>query len=117
MGLSVRTIQRWQAQGGGEDRRHGPKSEPPNKLSATERQEVLKIVTSPEHCDLSPNQIVPRLADDGLYVASESTMYRILREEALLSHRQRARPAITWRPREHVATGPCQVFSWDITYL
>lgn len=117
VGPSVRTVQRWQAQGGGEDRRHGPKSEPPNKLCARERQEVLELVNSPEYCDLAPNQIVPRLADEGRYVASESTMYRILREEAQLAHRGRSRPAITWRPQEHVATGPCQVFSWDITYL
>ena len=117
LGLAARTVQRWQQQGGAGDRRHGPKSEPPNKLSATDRQRVLEIVNSPEYCDLSPNQIVPRLADGGLYVASEATMYRILREEKLLTHRQRSRPAVTWRPREHVATGPCQVFSWDITYL
>jgi transposase InsO family protein len=114
VGPSARTIQRWQ--GGGEDRRHGPKSEPPNKLSSAERQEVLEIVNSPEYCDLSPNQIVPQLADKGTYVASEASIYRILREEDLLAHRQRSRPA-TRRPREHVATGPCQVFSWDITYL
>ena len=117
LGPSVRTIQRWQAHGGGEDRRHGPKREPPNKLSAAERQEVLKIVTSPAYCDLSPHQIVPKLADEGQYVASEATMYRLLREEALLTHRQRSRPATRRRPQEHVATGPCQVFSWDITYL
>ncbi len=82
-----------------------------------DRRCVLKIVNSPKYCDLSPNQIVPRLADEGTYVASEATMYRILREEALLTHRQRSRPANPWRPTEHVATGPCQVFSWDITYL
>ncbi len=117
LGLAVRTIQRWQQRGGGGDRRHGPKSEPPNKFSATDRRRVLKIVNSPEYCDLSPNQIVPRLADEGIYVASEATIYRILREEEMLTHRQRSRPAVTWRPREHVATGPCQVFSWDITYL
>ena len=78
---------------------------------------MLEIVTSPEYCDLSPNQIVPRLADEGRYVASEATMYRILREEALLAHREASRPAVSRRPREHVATGPNQVFSWDITYL
>ncbi len=117
VGLSVRTIQRWRQQDGGSDRRHGPRSEPTNKLSAAERQEVLDIVTSPAYRDLSPNQIVPRLADEGTYVVSESTMYRILREAALLAHRERSRPAVSWRPREHVATGPCQVFSWDITYL
>ena len=117
LGLAVRTIQRWQQRGGGGDRRHGPKSEPPNKLSETDRRRVLKVVNSPEYSDLSPNQIVPRLADEGTYVASEATIYRILREEEMLTHRQRSRPAVTRRPREHVATGPCQVFSWDITYL
>ncbi|MCP4205307.1 MAG: IS3 family transposase, partial [bacterium] len=117
IGLSARTIQRWREQGGGCDRRHGPHSEPANKLSAAERQEVLEIVNSPQYCDLSPNQIVPRLADAGIYVASEATMYRLLREVELLAHHQRSRPAVRWRPREHVATGPCQVFSWDITYL
>jgi len=117
LGLTARTLQRWRQQGGGDDRRQGPIGEPANKLSAAERQRALEIVNAPQYCDLSPNQIVPRLADDGLYVASESTMYRILGEEKLAAHRQRSRPAASRRPKEHVATGPCQVFSWDITYL
>ncbi len=117
LSLSSRTIQRWQQQGAGGDRRHGPKGEPHNKLTEAERRRALAIVNSPEYCDLSPNQIVPRLADCGTYVASEATLYRILREEEMLAHRQRSRPAVTWHPQEHVATGPCQVFSWDITYL
>ncbi len=117
LGLRARTLQRWRQQDGGADRRHGPKTEPPNKLPAAERQRVLELVNAPQYCDLSPNQIVPRLADEDLYVASESTMYRILRQEGLAAHHQRSRPAVTWRPKEHVATGPCQVFSWDITYL
>lgn len=116
LGLRARTVQRWQGREGG-DRRQGPKSEPPNKLSEVERQRVLKIVNSPEYCDLSPNQIVPLLADRDTYVASESTFYRILREVDMLAHRQRSSPAVRKRPEEHVATGPCQVFSWDITYL
>lgn len=117
LGLTARTLQRWRQQAGVGDRRHGPKSEPANKLSAAERQGVLEILNAPQYCDLSPNQIVPRLADDGVYVASEATMYRILREEELVAHREPTRPAVTRRPKEHVATGPCQVFSWDITYL
>lgn len=118
LGLSARTYQRWKQQDGGADRRRGPKSAPANKLSPKEREHLLEVVNSPEFCDLSPKQIVPRLADRQEYVGSESTMYRTLREEKLLHHRQNVRPARkTSRPREHVATGPEQVWSWDITYL
>lgn len=117
LGLTTRTLQRWRQQPGGGDRRQGPNREPSNKLSAAERQSVLEILNAAEYCDLSPNQIVPRLADENLYVASEATMYRLLREEELAAHRQRSRPAVSRRPKQHAATGPCQVFSWDITYL
>jgi putative transposase len=117
LGLSVRTIQRWREDDIGDDRRHGPRTVPANKLSAEERQQVLETVNSPEFRDLSPNQIVPRLADQQIYIASESTMYRILREQKQLNHRERSKPATSRRPHEHVATGPFQVWSWDITYL
>ncbi|MBU8923083.1 MAG: IS3 family transposase, partial [Bacteroidales bacterium] len=88
-----------------------------NKLTTAERQEVLAVANSPKYRELSPKQIVPRLADEGRYVASESTFYRTLREENQLTHRERCRPATHRRPREKVATGSCQVWSWDITYL
>lgn len=118
LGLTDRTIQRWREAGGGEDRRQGPNNEPANKLSADERQQLLAVVNSPEFRDLPPAQIVARLADEGRYLASPSTIYRILREEQQLAHRERSRPASPrQKPREHVATGPCQVWSWDITYL
>jgi transposase InsO family protein len=117
LGLSARAVQRWRRQGGGEDRRRGPHSTPPNALSAEERQGVLEILNDPEHQDRSPKQIVPSLADQGVYVASESTMYRILREEDQLGHRERSRPPVHRRPEEFVADGPCQVWTWDITYL
>jgi len=116
-GLSPRTIQRWRGHDGGEDRRHGPRTAPANKLSVEERQKIVETVNSPEFRDLSPNQIVPRLADQQVYLASESTMYRILCEEKQLAHRERSKPRRSRRPKEHVATGPCQVWSWDITYL
>jgi transposase InsO family protein len=92
-------------------------SAPANKLTPAERQEVLSVANSPKYRELSPKQIVPRLADEGRYVASESTFYRTLRQENQLAHRERCRPATHRRPREKVATGPCQVWSWDITYL
>jgi len=115
--LSVRTVQRWREQDVGEDRRRGPLTPPGNKLSPEEREEILKVVNLPKYRDLPPTQIVPRLADEGIYLASESTMYRTLKEEGQLKHRERAKPATRHRPLEYVATGPNQVYSWDITYL
>jgi putative transposase len=117
MGFSGRTAARWRAAEGGEDGRQGPRAAPANKLSEKERARVLKTVNSPEYRDLPPKQIVPRLADEGQYLASESTVYRLLREEGLSAHRERSRPPVHSRPREHAATGPNEVWSWDITYL
>lgn len=117
LGLDPRTIQRWQKAEGGEDGRRGPKSTPANKLSEQERAEVLAVVNSPEFRDKTPKQIVPLLADQGRYVASESTMYRILREEKMLVHRGRAKPPETRAPRELRASSPNQIWCWDITYL
>jgi putative transposase len=114
LGLAVRTLERWAD--GGEDGRHGPKRVPANRLSEAERRRVVAIATSPEFRDLSPKQIVPRLADRGDYVASESTFYRVLHEADLQRHRGPSRPP-TSRPRQHAATGPWQLASWDITYL
>lgn len=118
LGIDSRTIQRWKRRGIGSDRRAGPRTSPGNKLSDRERQRVLETVCNPELRGKSPKQIVPLLADRGEYIASESTIYRILREEQLLQHRGRASaPTSRPRPAPKVATGPCQVWSWDITYL
>lgn len=117
IGIAARTLARWRAEGGGEDRRKGPGSPPAHKLDEAERQRVLDTANSVAFRDLSPRQIVPLLADAGTYIASESTFYRVLREEGQLAHRGRARPAKANRPAEHIARGPNQVWSWDITYL
>ncbi|MCB1140464.1 MAG: IS3 family transposase, partial [Leptospiraceae bacterium] len=116
LGIDPRTVQRWRAQDVGDDRRAGPLQSPSNRLSDGERARVLEIANAPEHRDLSPKQIVPALADKGEYVASESTFYRVLREEQQLEPRETSRPPAA-KPKEHVATGPNQVWSWDITPL
>jgi putative transposase len=115
--FSIRTAQRWRKQEVGEDGRKGPLTTPANKLSAEEREEILRVVNLPPYRDLAPSQIVPRLADEGTYLASESTVYRTLKEERQLKHRDRSKPKTRRRPKEHVATGPDQVYSWDITYM
>jgi putative transposase len=116
-GYSLRTVQRWRRPETADDRRIGPRKTPNNKLSSAERWRIFELVNSEEFQNLSPKQIVPRLADRGIYVASEATIYRLLREEGQLAHRASSRPA-TKRPKvEHIATRPDQVWSWDITYL
>jgi putative transposase len=78
---------------------------------------VLELSNRAEYRNLSPKQIVPKLADSGCYVASESTFYRVLRDEGQLAHRGRAKVASSKPPEAHVAAGPQEVWSWDITYL
>lgn len=117
VGIDARTLQRWRCHPDGEDARKGPVTSPHNRLSDAERQEVLALVTSEEYRDLSPNQIVPKLADLGRYVASESTMYRLLRAAKLDAHRGKARPRRLMKPEALLAAGPNEVWSWDITYL
>jgi putative transposase len=116
LGVSVRTLERWRA-GAEADQRQGPRQRPANALTAAERTTLLATVNSAAYCDLTPHQIVPRLADAGQYVASESTMYRVLRAERQLAHRSRAAVPQRRATPTHAATGPNQVWSWDITYL
>jgi putative transposase len=79
---------------------------------------VLAVANSPEFGHLPPGQIVPRLADQGRYLASESTFYRVLRAENQLAHRRSERPAqARSKPRALCATAPNQVYNGDITYL
>ena len=82
-----------------------------------ERNKVLETVNQSEYRDLAPSQIVPLLADDGRYLASESTIYRLLRETRQLRHRQKSKPRNSYKPKSLKATSPNQIYSWDITYL
>ena len=116
LGLSVRTVERWRA-GKMDDGRHGPKTRPASALSDAERRHVLQVVNAPEHRSLPPSQIVPRLADQGVYLASESTVYRLLREAKQNVRRERSRPPTPRSVASHVASARNQVWSWDITYL
>jgi transposase InsO family protein len=117
LGLSVRTVQRWRLPGSGEDERCGPRYTPANALSEAERSNVLALLHSPRFRDLPPAQVVVRLADEGKYIASESTMYRLLRQEKEAKRRDSARPHVPRAPRRHIATAPNQVWCWDITLL
>lgn len=118
VGLSLRTLQRWKLAGTAPDARTTRIQRPVHALTAAERERVLAIANSVEFGQMPPSQIVPRLADQGTYVASESTFYRILRAAGLVKHRQAARPVQERsKPRAICATAPNQLYSWDITYL
>ncbi len=117
IGLCSRTLTRWRADRGGKDGRGQTCMSPAHKLTAAEQARIVGYATSPEYRDLSPRQIVPLLADQGIYVASESSFYRVLHEHELMQHREPSRPRKNRRPPEHVASSPNSVWSWDITYL
>ena len=116
VGLSPRTLQRWRGDEVG-DQRVGAARIPHNKLTRAQRDELLQVMNSPAYQDLPPSQIVPRLTDTGQYLASESTLYRVLREEQQLTHRLASRPTQHARPQPLIAITPNQIYSWDITYL
>jgi len=78
---------------------------------------ILDIANSAEFRDLSPCKIVPLLADEGRYIASESTFYRVLKNEKQLTHRHKSSPQKHHKPDAFTAITPNQVWSWDITYL
>jgi putative transposase len=119
LNITLRTFQRWKSDSSPkEDQRPVVRRKAPmNKLTADERKEVIQTVNQPAFQSLPPSQIVPILADRGIYVASESTFYRILREHKLQHHRGKSRKPSHHPITTHCATGPNEVWMWDITWL
>jgi len=118
IGISVRTYKRWCCPEGLNDKRSLVQNEPANKLSQEEYDRVLSTCNSEIYRSLPPSQIVPILADNGVYIASESTFYRILRKENQLHRRGKvSAPKVVAKPKSFKATVANQVWSWDITYL
>ncbi len=101
--------------------RRGPRLGPPasrpapsNALSEAERQRVLGVLRSPEFCDLAPAQIWARLLDDGIWLCSISTIYRLLKIAGENRERRRQRTHPAKKKPELIATAPNRVWSWDI---
>jgi putative transposase len=117
IGITARTLQRWKKSQTMIDGRSLVKRIPHNKLSEAERQKVLEVVNSSKYGHLPPSKIVPLLADEGQYIASEATMYKILKEKKLLRHRLPNRPPSQYKPKALTASAPNEIYSWDITYL
>jgi putative transposase len=118
VGIAARTIERWRANPESDDGRCGPHRRPKNALSLVEEAQIVSVLTSSRYSGLSPKQLVPQLADEGLYLASESTMYRVQRRYGLRTKRSTLmRTHVTRASVVHQATRPDQVWSWDITWL
>ena len=120
VGISARTYQRWTTGGGiARDRRpEAIRPSPANKLTLKETQRVLDVCHQKENASLPPTQIVPKLADQGEYIASESSFYRVLHAADEQHHRGRSqKPRKSTPPKGFCATGPNQVWTWDITWL
>jgi len=119
LGISVRTYQRW-TRGetvSADGRPEADRPAPANKLTEAEREEILAVANSPAYRSLPPSQIVPVLADAGRYLAWESSFYRVLRAVDQQHHRGRSEAPRRRTPSTHCATGPNQVWCWDITWL
>jgi putative transposase len=121
VGIDVRTLQRWKAQDGlqtGDRRPEAAHPTPSHALTEQERAAVLEVANEPRFADMPPARIVPTLADEGVYLASESTFSRVLRAAGQNRHRGRAKaPHAKRSPQTHVATAPRQVWCWDLTFL
>lgn len=116
LGISLRTLERWEKNPEQEDGRQGPYTSP-NALSFEEKELMVSIANSKDFMDLNPTKIVPKLADQGIYMASESSFYRVLKKMNMTAHRSKSSPRKHMAPRELKATRPNEVWSWDITFL
>lgn len=118
IGISAKTLQRWEQPGNAQDGRLDALHEPSTKFTPQERERIIEVANEPDYASLPPSKIVPKLADEGRYIASESSFYRVLKAEQQLSHRHKAKPTRTViKPKALTAGGPNEIYSWDITYL
>lgn len=115
LGLSERTVQRWKLNPC--DGRKGSVRVVHNKLAEKEKQAVIDTANLPEYRSLPAAQIVAILAEKGIYLASERSFYRYLKEAGQLVHRASWKKPVKRERPSHRAHGPGQMLSWDITYL
>jgi putative transposase len=120
-GIDVRTLQRWKARQGlvsGDGRPAAVRPVPSHALTPAEREQIVRLANEPRFADMPPARIVPMLADEGVYVASESSFQRVLRAQGQMRHRGRAKaPRQSRPPTTHIATAPRQLWCWDMTFL
>jgi putative transposase len=117
LGLSRATVQRRRARLTRPPAEPAPRPSPPRALTAEERQAVLDRLREPRFADLAPAEVYATLLDEGVYLCSIRTMYRLLDDNnEVRERRDQLRHPVYTKP-ELLAEGPDQVWSWDITKL
>lgn len=120
VGISERTFQRWRKQGKKtvDGRLDAKRPEPANKLTDEEKERIIQTMNQKENRNLPPSQVVYKLLDEEQeYIASVSTFYRVMHEYEQISHRGYSKAPEKREITTHKATGPNQVWMWDITWL
>jgi transposase InsO family protein len=120
-GIDARTLRRWKTADGlvrGDHRPAADRPMPKHALSVAERARIIEVANEPRFAATPPARIVPALADEGIYIASESSFHRVLRAHGQMNRRGRAQPPRAVRPpTTHIATRPGEVWCWDVTFL
>lgn len=115
--ISVSTFRRWK-EGAIEDKRKGAIKKIPRKLTAKEEAKIIEVSCNKEYRDKNVYELHANLLDKGIYIASISSFYRVLRKNKMINHRQNTKPGVhAGNPPERKATGSNQVWCWDITWL
>ena len=116
-GIDARTLRRWGLIQG--DRRpDAARPIPSHALSEAEHARIIEIANEPRFAETPPARIVPALADEGIYIASESSFHRVMRAHGQMNRRGRAQPPRTSRPpTTHIASRPGDIWCWDVTFL
>jgi putative transposase len=94
-----------------------PRAPSPLSLSQAERQAIRDLLHTPQYADASPRTVYAQLLDAGCYLCSVSSLYRILRADGEAQGRRNQRTHPVYTKPELLATGACQVWSWDISKL
>lgn len=113
--IPIRTVQNWE-KSDLKDKRKGSAKHVHNKLTAKEQSKIIKIACDERFKNLTPYEIVPILAEEGKYIASVSSFYRILKKSGLLFIKKSKKKRKV-EPVELKATKPYDLVSWDITWL
>jgi len=120
-GIDAATLRRWKAGDGliqGDRRPDADRPIPSHALNEAERARIIAVANEPRFAETPPARIVPALADEGIYLASEASFHRVLRAHGQMNRRGRAQPPRVSRPpTTHIAACPGEVWCWDVTFL